>query len=169
MQRQNILRTLLFIVFFGIGTAVLSGSILCDELLRYYRNRQLLKKTEESLNRLKALNADYEILLQQLQKDPNLVKRIAPATLGTEREDEDTIYPKVTPEELDAVRRVLTEDLKQQPPKPEVPGWIVRCSEPLQRIILFLSGAFLILISFICFGRVKEVGSKSLKEVSREE
>jgi len=169
MQRQNVIRTVLFVLFFSSGAASLGSSLLCDDLVRYYRNKQLLRAAEQYLNKLKSLNTDYDVLLGQLEKDPNLIKRIAPATLGVEHNDVDTIYPKVTPEELDAVRRVLTEDLKQQPPKPEVPGWIVRCSEPLQRIILFLSGAFLILISFICFGRVKEVGSKSLKEVSREE
>jgi len=152
LQRQNILRTLLFIVFFSIGAAALSGSILCDDLVRYYRNRQLLKAAEESLRRLETLNADYEALLQQLQEDPNAVKRIAPVTLGTEPEEEDTIYPKATAEQLAAAKKALREEAGLGAAEPEMPGWLMRCSEPAQRIILFLAGAFLILISFICFG-----------------
>jgi hypothetical protein len=155
LQRQNILRTLLFVVFFSIGTAALAGSILRDDLLRYYRNKQLLRSAEESLSRLESLNADYDALLRQLEENPSLLERIAPATLGTEPADANTVYPKVTAEQLDAARKVLAEDLEQQPSRAEMPDWIARCSEPSKRIILFLAGALLILISFICFGPAK--------------
>ena len=151
-MRNTILRTLLFVVFFSVGTAALAGSILCDDLLRYYRNKQLLRSAEESLNQLESLNADYDALLKQLEENPSLLERIAPATLGTEPADANTVYPKVTAEQLDAARKVLAKDLEQQQSKAEVPEWIVRCSEPSKRIILFLAGALLILISFICFG-----------------
>ena len=143
---------LLFAVFFSIGAAALSISSLCDDLLRYYHNKQLLKSAKESLKRLDSLNADYDALLRQLQEDPNLIKRIAHAALGTERKDEDTVYPKVTPEQLDAARRALTEGPNRQFHEPAVPGWLTRCREPLRRMMLFFSGAFLILISFIWFG-----------------
>ncbi|MHC4571842.1 MAG: hypothetical protein ACYS0C_07185 [Planctomycetota bacterium] len=112
MRRQNILRTLLFIVFFSIGAAALSGSILCDDLVRYYRSRQLLKAEEESLSRLETLNSDYEELLQQLEKEPNAVKRIAPVTLGAEPEAGDTIYPKATEEQLAARLAVESPNLR---------------------------------------------------------
>jgi len=151
---------LLFVAFFSIGAAALSGSILCDDLVRYYRDNQLLRAEEESLNRLKALNADYDALLRQLQEDPNVVKRIAPAILGTEPTDANTVYPKATSEQLDAVRKILAEGFEQRPSQAEVPEWIVRCSELRRRTILFLAGAFLILISFICFGAA---GQKSRK------
>ncbi len=154
-MRNTILRTLLFVVFFSIGTVTLAGSILCDDLLRYYRSKQLLRLAEESLNQLQSLNADYDALLKQLEEDPNLLERIAPATLGTEPADANTVYPNVTAEQLDAARKVLAEDLEQQPARAEVPDWVARCSEYPQRIILFSVGAFLIIISFICFGPAK--------------
>jgi len=160
LQRQNILRTFLFIVFFSIGAAALSVSILCGDLVRYYRNNQLLRAAEESLRRLEALNADYGALLEQLEKEPNAVKRIAPATLGTEPEAEDTIYPKATAEQLAAVREALREEAGHGIGGPAMPNWLVRCSEAPQRIILFLAGAFLILISFICFGSVSRKANK---------
>lgn len=161
MRRQSILRTLLFVVFFGIGAAALSGSILCDDLLQYYTNRGLLKSAEESLTRLESLNADYDALLQQLQNDPNLIERIAPAAVGAEREDEDTAYPKVTPEQLDAARRALTEDSNQRSSEAMTPRWLTRCSGPSRRIALFLAGAFLILISFTCFGPREQSGREA--------
>jgi hypothetical protein len=158
MQMQNILRTFLFVVFFGIGTAALAGSILCDDLFRYYRNKQLLRSKEEALSRLESLNADYDALLKQLEENPGLLERIAPATLGTEPNEPNTVYPKVTAEQLDAARKVLAKGSKQQPAEVEVPEWIIRCSKPSRRIILFSAGAFLILISFICFGTTGERG-----------
>jgi hypothetical protein len=159
MQRQNILRMLLFAVFFSIGTVALAASILCDDLLRYYRSKQLLRLAEESLGQLQSLNADYDALLKQLEEDPNFFERIAPATLGMKPADTNTAYPNVTAEQLDAARKVLAEDSEQQLSKAEVPSWIARCSEPSKRIILFLAGASLILISFICFGPAREKAS----------
>jgi hypothetical protein len=158
LRSQNILRTFLFVVFFSIGTAALTVAILRDDLLRYYQNKQLLRSAEETLNKLESLNADYDVLLKQLKENPALLERIAPATLGTEPTDANTIYPKVTAEQLDAARKVLAEDSKRQQSGAEMPEWIIRCSEPSKQIILFLAGAFLILISFICFGTTGERG-----------
>ena len=158
MQRQNLIRVFLFMVFFSIGAATLSSSILCDDLLRYYNNRQVLKRAEGSLEQLKSLNADYGALLQQLGKDPNFVKRIGPATLGTKPAETDVVYPEVTSEQLAAARKVLAWQLDQQSADPITPEWLIRCSEPRRRIILFLAGAFLILISFIWFGSTMRAG-----------
>lgn len=159
MQRQVIIRVLLFVFFFSIGAAVLSGSVLCDDLLAYYQNELLLRQSQELLERLKVLNADYDALLRQLEDDPNFVRRIAPATLGTEPEDEDTVYPEVTAEQLDAARKILADIAEQQAVGSGVPDWLSRCSRPPQRTALFLSGAFLILISFICFAPREKTGA----------
>ena len=160
MRSQDILRALLFAIFCSAGAAALGGSILCNELLRHYQNRQILKAAEESLSRLKTLNADYDALLELLKKDPNYVERIGPVTLGTERNEEETIYPKATYEQLAAAKKALTEEMSRQSAQPAIPEWLTRCSEPRRRIILFLAGAFLILISFICFGSAKQKPQK---------
>jgi len=155
MRKQKIVRMLLFIIFFSIGATALSGSILSEDLVRYYHNRQQLKAKEELSNRLKSLNIDYDALLQNLEKDPNLFERIASLVLGTERNDANTIYPKATEELLEAVKKALEEDSSQQSTEPVMPDWLVRCSEPRRRVILFLAGAFLVLISFIWLGSAK--------------
>ena len=151
MQSQNLIRMFLFVVFFGVGATSLSGAILCDDLMRYFQNKRLLERARESLNRLESLNADYDALLGQLEKDPNFVKRIALAALGVEPADPNTIHPIATTEQLAAARKTLTEQLNPQPSNPIVPGWLSRCSEPRRRIGLFLAGAGLILVSFVCF------------------
>lgn len=146
------LRMFLFVVFFSIGAAALSISILCEDLLQYYHNRRLLKAAEAALDRLKSLNTDYDALLQRLEEDPNLIKRFWPAVLGTERKNDGTVYPKVTPEQLDAARRALIEEPDRQFFEPAVPGWLSRCCEPRRRMMLFFCGAVLILVSFVWFG-----------------
>jgi hypothetical protein len=156
LLRQNIIRALLFVVFFSIGAAALSGSILFADLLRYYNNRELLKAEKELSNRLKSLNADYDALLQQLRNDPNIIRRIAHVTLDKDDYDANTIYPEATAEQLAAAKKALTEETNAEPADTALPQWLTRCSEPRRRMILFFAGAGLILISFICFGSVRE-------------
>ena len=162
MQGRNVIRMILFVIFFSIGAASLGVSILCDDLVQYYRNRQLLKVTQRSLNRLESLNADYDVLLEQLEKDPNLVKRLAPATLGTEPEDANAIYPRATPGQLTVAHEALTKNKNDQSAGPLLPEWLTRCSEPRRRIALFVAGSVLILISFTCFA---PIGKSPTKEV----
>jgi hypothetical protein len=156
MQRQNIIRAFFFVVFFSIGAAALSASILFADLLQYYNNRELLKAEKELPNRLRSLNVDYDALLQQLRNDPKLLKRIANVTLGKDDNDANTIYPKATAEQLAAAKKALTEETSAEPAETTLPQWLTRCREPRRRTILFFAGTGLILISFICFGPVRE-------------
>ena len=160
MQGRNFNRMILFFIFFGIGAASLGTSILCDDLVQYYRNRQLLKVTQQSLQRLESLNTDHDVLLEQVEKDPNLIKRLAPATLGTDPEDANAVYPRATPEQLAAARKALAQDQNDQSASKMLPNWLTRCSEPRRRITLFIAGSLLILISFTCFTPVKQSAKK---------
>lgn len=158
---QSTLRMFVFIVFFSIGAAAMSVSILCDELLRYYHNKQALNSTEESTERLKSLKADYEVLLEQLKDDPNFIDRVVPVTLGIEANEPNTIHPKATAEQLAAAKEALTADANDKITAFPVPDWLNRCSEPRRRSVLFVTGAILILISFMYFGPVSQ--SRSAK------
>ena len=152
MQGRAIIQAVFFFLFFGIGAASLSSSILCDDLIQYYQNKQLLKTEQDSLDRLESLNADYDALLKRLEEDPDLVvDRLAPATLGTESKDPNTVYPRATSQQLAAARKALMEESKRESARVEMPQWLGRCSEPRNRILLFISGVVLILISFVCF------------------
>jgi hypothetical protein len=151
MLRRNVIQAILFVIFFSVGAASLGGAVLCEDLVQYYRNKRTLKAAQESLARLESLNADYDVLLHLLAEDPNLIKRLAPVTAGSETEDANTVYPRATTEQLAAARRALTTDPKQQVIEPVIPGWLSRCSEPRRRMILFISGIVLILTSLICF------------------
>ena len=96
---QDIYRTFLFIIFFSIGGASLTASALLDDLVVYYQNRSLIRIAQERLKKIESLNAEYDALLDKLEKDPNLVKRIAPAAIGAEPQDPNTIYPRARAKE----------------------------------------------------------------------
>jgi hypothetical protein len=152
-----------FVVFFSIGAASFAISILCDELVKYFHNKNRLVVEQKALEKMKSMIADYDVVLEQWEKDPNHhVKRLAPATLGTEPEDPNAVYPRATPEQLAAAREALTQETDDQSAAPMLPNWLTRCSEPRRRITLFISGSFLILISFICFTPRKQSKVKKM-------
>jgi hypothetical protein len=139
-------------VFFIVGVVSIATSCLFPDLMQYYRDRQILNSLEESIDKLESLNSQYDTLLKNLEKDPNLLSRVAPAVLGTEPLDSNAVYPKATAEELSAAKKALEETSQQKSAKTEVPKWLIRLSEPRRRLALFIAGAALILLSFICFG-----------------
>ena len=151
MQRQDAIRALLFVVFFSIGAAAMGTAALCDDLVRRYRNSFYLAQARRLTGQLKSLNEDYDALLEQLEEDPNLLKRIAPVTLGAESTRPHTAYPRATAEQLAAARRALAEQAESEPNEPILPAWLQRVRQPLRRMLLFGSGAALILVSFVCF------------------
>jgi len=152
MQGRKVIQTVLFFLFFSIGAASLSSSVLCDDLIQYYRNKQLLRTAQESLERLESLNTDYDILLKRLKEDPNLIiERLAPATFGTVSEDPNTVYPRAKSRQLAAARKALMEESSRESAEIEMPQWLRRSSEMRNRILLFISGVVLVLISFVCF------------------
>src|SRR4030042_5364909 len=123
MSERSVLHVILFVIFFSVGAASLGVSVLCEDLVEYYQNRRLLKSARESLERLKLITNDYDVLLSQLENDPNYIRRMARATLGTESEDPNMVYPKESIELLAAVRRVLNNAANQpveQVDKPEM-------------------------------------------------
>lgn len=151
MQRQGIFHLLFFVIFFSVGAAALGAAVLCDDLVRYCRNEHLVQEAELSLRRLESLNAEYDVLLEQLENDPNLLKRIAPVTLGAQPDEPCAVYPRARVRELAVARKTLREQADRETTEAPVPRWLRRCSEPAKRIMLFIAGAGLVLISLVCF------------------
>ena len=152
-RTTNIIRVFIFVVFFGIGAASLSVSILSGDLLKFYYGKSQLEAAKESVLRLQSLNSDYDALLNQVQAEPNITDRITQATLGEQSADTDAniIYPRATFEQLAVAKETLAKNSNCDAVKPAIPRWLERCSKLPNRLALFLSGAFLILISFIWF------------------
>jgi hypothetical protein len=159
MRTRNAIQAVLFVLFFSIGAASLSSSILCDDLVQYYRDKELLGQAQESLDRLRSLNADYDLLLARLEADPNLYKRLVPATLGPDPNlhDPNTVYPRAKAEQLAAARRALMGEPNEAAGVADttMPKWLSRASEPRRRTMLFICGVVLILTSFVSFRPAK--------------
>jgi hypothetical protein len=151
MRRHAFLHFFFFMTFFSIGAGALGTAVLCNDFVQYCRDRQSLRDSELSLKHLESLNREYDALLQQLESDPDVLKRIAPVTLGTPPTDPNTAYPKARAEYLAGARKTLIEQAQQDPTPLEVPVWLQRCSEPAKRMMLFIAGASLVLISLVCF------------------
>ena len=163
MQGRNLIRAILFVLFFSIGAGSLSVSILCKDLVQHYQNADLLRAAEESLDSLRSLNSDYAVVIERLQadpNDPNAVKHLARVTLGPEHQEPNTVYPRPTAELLAAARRAMASDSNdrdREQAESTMPGWLSRASEPRRKTALFICGVVLILTSLVCFGPRKDL------------
>jgi len=153
MKFQGIKRTFCFIVFFSIGGAALSISLLGREVFLYVRSKGVLESAEEEQVQLEALNTDYDILLRQLETEPNIVNRIAPAILGKNTAGGNSVLSKAESKHLELAREALAESAFGGTNCTKS-SWLQRCIDAKRRTILFLSGSFLILISLMWFGPV---------------
>jgi hypothetical protein len=151
MQRHGFLYVLLFGVFFSIGAAALGGSVLCDDFIRYCHNKHLVAEAQTAIERLESLNAEYDALLEHVEGNPELLQRIALVTLGTGPTDPNAISPRARTGQLAVARRALLKADTEEPAEPAIPTWLQRASDPPKRIILFIAGAALVLISLVCF------------------
>lgn len=164
MHGQNILRALVFAVFLSVGAAAIGTTVLLDDILQKYRQRKQMVTEKKHLRKLKALNEDYDALIRWLKNDPNRIRRVVAPTFRTNPNSQSTAYPRAGPEQLNAARKALTEKVKKHSLDPDVyrdrgtavPDWLERIRKPRRRLALFLSGAALVLVSFIFFSRERE-------------
>ena len=162
------IRAIVFVVFFGVGAAVLAATVLCDDFLEYFHNRSLLKQDEDRQDKLEALNSDYDELLGRLEEDPCELARLAPATLGVEPNEPNTAYPRATVDKLAAARYALSEQAQEQAEDQASPEWLDSCCRWPRWHILFFCGAALILVSFVFFGPPKR-SRRSMTLVSKKD
>jgi len=151
MRRQGLLYFAFFAVFFSVGAGAVGAAVLCDDFVRYCRSKHYVHEAQLSVQHLQALNADYDGLLEQLESNPDLLKRIAPVMLGTRPDDPCAIYPRARAQELAVARKALMEETDPEAAETPIPAWLRRCSQPTRRIALFIAGAGLIIISLVCF------------------
>lgn len=157
---RNFVRLLLFIILFSTGAVSLAVAVLYPDLLRYYRYNQLLRSARESIEQLESLNARYDALLNNIEQDPNILSRAAPAVIGTEPVDANAVYPRATAEELSAAAEALDKNQDNASMELPLPEYLQRLARPQYRIAMFVCGCGLILIAFICFGPAQNTPKK---------
>ena len=155
MQKGSPLRVLLFIVFSCLGIAAITLSMLAQEWVDLYTIKSKAHHIEQTNLKIKALNRDHQTLIAQIQSDPNILKRLEAVVLGAAPDDTNSPTPAVTAQQLQKAKAVLAEDDSQQLDITP-PAWLARCSSSRSRIILFIAGAGLILVSFTCFAKTKK-------------
>lgn len=155
-------RLLLFVIFFSIGAVALAVAVLYPDLMRYYRYKQLLQSTRQSVEQLESLNARYDALLKNIEQDPDLLSRAAPAVIGAEPVDANAVYPRATALELAAAKEALDKTGDRIVGEQPLPEYLQRLGRPLYRIALFLCGCGLVLVAFICFGPTANTGPDAL-------
>ncbi|MDH7599038.1 MAG: hypothetical protein QHH07_05310 [Sedimentisphaerales bacterium] len=149
----SLAKTACFCVFFAIGSTAMCLALLTGDLVRYYNRKHRLTYEQQMVDWLDRLNADYQMVLQGLQEDPNLLVRLAPAVIGLWPKEPNTAYPQARPEELMAARQAIITGEPAPAGPAQLPGWLDRCSRPLCRYLLLGAGAGLVLVSFVFVGR----------------
>jgi hypothetical protein len=131
-------------------------------MLEYLEYEQVLIDTQASRDKLKSLIEDYQALLEQFERDPNIYDRITPIELGSDREDANTVYPRPSRQLIAKTNEVLqASDSKQESRLFTV---LNRCNQPRLRLMLFISGALLVLVSFVCFSPMRPQPSEQAEE-----
>jgi len=149
------LRMFLFCVFLGVGLASMATSILAEELLGMYLAKIKLQHVQQTNCQLEKLVTDYEILIGQIEIDPNIVRRLGTINLGAKPNEGNVAYPQATSQQLAAARQAITERIRTTNNIPEIPDWILRCVRPWLRGSLFIAGAGLIIVAFTCLSTPK--------------
>ena len=148
------MRTFFFIIFVGLGIASLALSMLSEEILDYYTIKLELRQIEESTRKTDVLIADYDALINKIESDPTILKRLGPAVLGIDANEPNGINVETTRAQLATATKVMqSQSSEESPAEVAPPQWLLRCNQQNSRIALFIAGSALILISFICFGK----------------
>ena len=155
MQKGPFLRVLLFMVFFCLGIAAISLSMLAQEWIDMYTINLKLHKVEETNRKIEVLNQDHQTLIDKIHNDPNMLKRLDTIILGVEPAEVNFPVSDITKQQLRKAKAVLAETDSEEQPGIAPPRWLRRCGKSRSRLILFIAGSGLILVSFACFGKVR--------------
>ena len=147
------IRLFLFALFSGIGIGALGLSILVEDLLLYFYSKDHIHQIREDLVVFHTLNEDYDDVIARLGNDPNSRRRVALLMTGQRVEHADTVYPCAHREILNMARLVLRSPYQHYWEDQGLPHWLDRCRTRRNRVLLFLCGAGLVMVSIVSFGK----------------
>jgi len=156
MQKlEAILRLLLFVICSAIGILSIALATLGNEWKGLYDTKAAVIQTERNNVKIEQIIKDHEVLTGQIATDPNILAKIAPLTLGSDVNDPNERRANITAEMLDKAKAVLNSS-DDAASLPQPPIWLQRSTTDENRIILFVCGAGLVVVSFACFGKMKK-------------
>jgi hypothetical protein len=154
MQRIALItRFVTFCVFFFAGAGAMVLAIIAEpELVDYYRSRDTLVKVQKQNEQLQSLISRYNAQIAMIESEPELLKRFSPAAFNRKPAAPDTLFPEVRNSDLRSETEKIIELINAPVTADPIPLWLQRVLEPKLRKSLFLSGAALVLVTFIFFG-----------------
>ena len=156
-------RAVFFSVFSAIGILSVTLAILGPELKNLYKVKAAARQSDENNAQIEQLLDDHQELINLINKDPNILKRLAPPELGDNSQDANMPAAQITADALAQAKAVLDQSSEEKIPDGQIPAWLMRATLNSSRIVLFASGAGLILVSFVCFAGGKQDGKSGKK------
>ncbi len=153
-----IVRYVLFCLFFTVGAAAITLSILIDpEISTCLTNRRMLHEIRRQNEKIADLTAQYEAQINLVRTEPNVLRRLERVTFGTSTHLPEDASAADLPPGSQALRQTaqsILADMQKSPAAAEtdLPSWFLRCRKPRIRTALFAAGSGLILITFLFFG-----------------
>jgi hypothetical protein len=154
------LRYIIFCIFFAAGTVAIVLSFLIQrEMTNYFQSVAQLDKTVKDNEKIESLIEQYNAQNALIEKEPNVLARLQQLALGqTPPQQEGVIYPSDYNLQLAALAKQVLDENPPSDPNEFIPQWARRCVGVRQRSALFLSGAGLLLITFMFFGSRRNPG-----------
>jgi hypothetical protein len=154
------LRYITFCIFFAAGTgAIVLSFKIQPEMTNYFQSIALLDKTAKDNEKIQSLIDQYDALNTLIEKEPNVLARLQQLSLGqTPPQQEDVISPSDYNLQLSALTKQVLEENPPSDPNEFIPLWARRSVDVRYRSALFLSGAGLLLITFMFFGSSRKPG-----------
>ncbi|MEN6385063.1 MAG: hypothetical protein ABFD79_07670 [Phycisphaerales bacterium] len=148
---EKFYRALFFSIFSAIGVLAVAIAVLGPEWKGLYKIKAAAIQSDRNNQKISQLLTDHQELINLINTDPNILRRLAQVELGVDPNDPNTISAQITSDYLYDAKAVL-----EQPQDPvlaaqQTPDWLLRATLKSSRIVLFAAGAGLILVSFVCF------------------
>jgi hypothetical protein len=148
------LRYITFCIFFAAGTVAIVLSFWVQrEMIPYFQSVALLDKTVKDNEKIQSLIDQYNAQNAFIEREPNVLARLQQVALGqTPPPQEGVISPSDYNLQLSALAKQVLEENPPSDPNEFIPLWARRSVDVRYRSALFLSGAGLLLITFMFFG-----------------
>jgi hypothetical protein len=148
------IRYIIFCIFFAAGAAAIALSFLIQpELINHFQSVALLDKTNQDNEKVQSLIDQYNAQNSLIEREPNVLSRLQQMALGqTPPQQEGVINPSDYNLQLAAMAKEVLQENPPADPNEYIPMWARRCVDVRLRSALFLSGAGLLLITFMLFG-----------------
>ncbi len=147
----------MFIVCSSLGVAAMAMAMLIDDLQNLYQTKSVVAEIENSNKKITQIIADQQELIANIQREPNMLQKIAQVLLGAKSNAEYEMTNYSAEKKIETAKRVLkaNENIQKKKPK-NLPKWLNRSGEKQNRIIMFTAGVGLIATSFACFCKKTE-------------